>query len=119
MVTIPTEASVALDHFEYRVKRMVPLALMGRTSAEAILDQQARSCILLITHVVLGKRGAVLRVPDTWWDHTKERWFPAWALRRWPVQYREHEARLLLPYLPLPTTREWESVAVFAQDPKA
>jgi hypothetical protein len=26
--------------------------------------------------------------PLTWWDAVKERWFPAWALRRWPVRYR-------------------------------
>jgi hypothetical protein len=24
--------------------------------------------------------------PATWWQHLKQRWFPAWALRRWPVR---------------------------------
>jgi hypothetical protein len=23
--------------------------------------------------------------PTTWWDAVKQRWFPKWALRRWPV----------------------------------
>ncbi len=23
--------------------------------------------------------------PRDWWQHLKARWFPAWALRRWPV----------------------------------
>jgi hypothetical protein len=27
-------------------------------------------------------------VPKDWWQHFKQRWFPGWALRRWPVQYR-------------------------------
>ena len=25
--------------------------------------------------------------PVTWWDHFKERWFPGWALARWPAKY--------------------------------
>ncbi len=25
--------------------------------------------------------------PKTWWEHFKERWFPKWALKKWPVQY--------------------------------
>ena len=27
------------------------------------------------------------RWPADWWQHFKERWFPAWALKRWPVRY--------------------------------
>lgn len=25
--------------------------------------------------------------PTTWWDAVKARWFPAWALKRWPAVY--------------------------------
>lgn len=25
-------------------------------------------------------------VPADWWQHFKQRWFPAWALERWPVR---------------------------------
>ncbi len=25
--------------------------------------------------------------PKDWWDAFKDRWFPKWALRRWPVRY--------------------------------
>lgn len=24
--------------------------------------------------------------PADWWQHLKERWFPQWALKRWPVR---------------------------------
>ena len=27
--------------------------------------------------------------PADWWQATKERWFPAWWLRRWPVRYEK------------------------------
>lgn len=26
--------------------------------------------------------------PADWWEAVKERWFPTWALHRWPVRYR-------------------------------
>lgn len=29
------------------------------------------------------------RVPNDWWQHLKHRWFPKWALRRWPVLFRD------------------------------
>lgn len=28
-----------------------------------------------------------VRWPTTWWDAVKARWFPWWALRRWPAKY--------------------------------
>lgn len=40
---------------------------------------------------------AILTVeyPATWWQHFKQRWFPRWARRRWPVRMqtktREYE----------------------------
>ena len=26
--------------------------------------------------------------PADWWQAVKERWFPAWAKKRWPIKYR-------------------------------
>ena len=39
------------------------------------------------------------RYPDDWWQAFKERWFPAWAKKHWPIQYAEiHlEAKELYP----------------------
>ena len=27
--------------------------------------------------------------PSTWWQHFKQRWFPKWALAKWPVRKTE------------------------------
>lgn len=35
--------------------------------------------------------------PATWQDAFKERWFPGWARRRWPVRYRRIEVSELAP----------------------
>ena len=42
--------------------------------------------------------------PADWWQAFKERWFPAWVLKRWPVQYTEYvlRARELYPDVAMP-----------------
>jgi len=42
--------------------------------------------------------------PADWWQAFKERWLPAWAKRRWPVQYtiRILTARELYPKVVMP-----------------
>lgn len=37
--------------------------------------------------------------PSTWWDAFKERWFPEWAKKRWPVQYKTYEVAAFFPEL--------------------
>jgi hypothetical protein len=60
--------------------------------------------------------------PADWWQAFKDRWFPAWAKRRWPVGYVTVvlDARILYPELkislpdqphvliPSKTTERWE-----------
>lgn len=57
----------------------------------------------LMTHVwgEPDQEVVVEEVPLTWWDHLKQRWFPAWALNRWPVQHRQvtTTVRVLYPNL--------------------
>ena len=37
--------------------------------------------------------------PETWWDAFKDRWFPVWALNRWPATFRTYTAKALFPKL--------------------
>lgn len=41
------------------------------------------------------------KYPADWWQAFKERWFPDWAKKRWPVQYTTHkiDAFVLYPEL--------------------
>lgn len=42
--------------------------------------------------------------PADWWEASKERWFPGWLLRRWPVEYIKHhyDARYVFPDMEFP-----------------
>jgi hypothetical protein len=45
--------------------------------------------------------------PADWWQAFKDRWFPLWAKKRWPVQYRKYAlvAREMYPKVAFP---QWE-----------
>lgn len=43
----------------------------------------------------------ILQVPANWWEHFKQRWFPAWALERWPVLMKTYDAAVILPMVPI------------------
>jgi hypothetical protein len=49
-------------------------------------------------------RRVVIAVPRDWWQAVRQRWCPAWWLRRYPVLETTHvvESRMLLPEVPLP-----------------
>jgi hypothetical protein len=52
--------------------------------------------------------------PATWWDHVKERFFPAWLVRRFPIKYREEivEAIAMLPDLDLRIPSHQTTIAI-------
>ena len=52
------------------------------------------------------------RYPKDWKEAVKERFFPRWALTRWPVRYTEKvfDARVVYPMVALPLERHYISV---------
>lgn len=42
------------------------------------------------------------RWPKDWWQAFKERWFPSWALKRWPVEYEEIDIDEIVAYAVCP-----------------
>ena len=49
------------------------------------------------------------RVPADWWQAFKARWFPGWALHRWPVRERvlSLDASVFYPDIALPEAEHW------------
>lgn len=65
----------------------------ARTSADLFYDHVAHEFHLELSAIFFSApthvdNGEITRVPATWWDAFKERWFPAWLERRFPVQRR-------------------------------
>lgn len=61
-----------------------------RSSADIVNVPWCEDAIMRLRAFMLGEtlRSKTWRWPADWWQHFKERWFPAWARQRWPVVYQ-------------------------------
>ncbi|WP_230677522.1 hypothetical protein, partial [Streptococcus pneumoniae] len=50
--------------------------------------------------------------PSDWWQAFKERWFPMWARKKWPVKYTEEkmQANAYHPDLAIPDHQTFVSI---------
>lgn len=64
---------------------------MGNVRAQAIVDDEQKRLLIRMDSSILAmptKRITVKRQwPRDWWQSFRERWFPAWWLRKHPIQY--------------------------------
>lgn len=67
-------------------------------------DEALRHLVLQLQGHVWAEAPKSIRAeyPSTWWDAFKERWFPAWALEAYPVNYTilTLEGQIFYPRLP-------------------
>lgn len=60
-----------------------------------LFKRSGEELVIQLRSYVYGKKTHGLqeiRYPATWWDAVKLRWFPAWALKRWPARWVEYRA---------------------------
>ena len=58
-------------------------------------DGGERLCLLLDAYILgMPKERLQRRWPADWWQALRERWFPKWWLRRYPVRYEEIDVQL-------------------------
>lgn len=69
--------------------------LMNAATLDVTVDL-ALSCLVINLRTMIAanrvearQQSFTVRYPKTWWQAFKKRWFRDWALRRWPVVYRE------------------------------
>jgi hypothetical protein len=68
---------------------MLPRAeVIGRIG----IDCKTMDLLLSLETYVMGLPEKTIIIhekwPTDWWQALKERWWPRWALRRWPVEYK-------------------------------
>lgn len=61
----------------------------------------------------------IVEYPADWWQALKARWFPTWALRRWPVRKTRHKIDLKAIYPKLRLARPDEPYRVIVIDRKS
>lgn len=78
------------------------LEACGNLSIEVVVRDHMQALVVDIRAKIPFRDGNAARIPADWWEAVKERWAPAWALRRWPVRYRFLVPRAYYPGLRLP-----------------
>lgn len=91
---------VALERF----KRCAISYLADDFAIPAKIRLSLEECAATIRQDIFGKQleKVDVKYPADWWQAVKDRWFPEWAKRRWPVQYKRHfiDAKALYPTIP-------------------
>lgn len=77
-----------------------PEFLSDATIDARINEEVETLCVRLMTRVYSERIGNVaVSCPTDWWQHFKQRWFPGWALKRWPVvlDVQRFDVRAMFP----------------------
>ncbi len=77
---------------------VVPRYLMEQ-DFRALIPQAFDRMVLQINTMVAGERVQEIRYPADWWQALRERWFPGFWLKRFPVRYHEWHVDLLYPMI--------------------
>ena len=92
LFSMPEYKRYAADRIRLTASESIPLrAAMSRGTVEQHEDIFSQSIILQFRTWIHGMTKERVTVhetwPSDWWQAFKERWFPQWALRRWPVKH--------------------------------
>ncbi len=87
--------TIDLERVLLSVAKSLPLREIDAdncTLTQAYLES-VHSMLLRLDSYVLAMPKQMISIhrkwPKDWWQAFRERWFPHWWLRRWPVQYEE------------------------------
>jgi hypothetical protein len=66
------------------------------------VDHLTRNIVFAFNAFIAGEKLRTITYPTTWWDAVKERWFPEWALKKWPVNRTCFQIDALYPEMAIP-----------------
>lgn len=92
----PSVEVVRLQIERYRIQHMIPESEIEFSVSRQGDSHALRSFILTAERKlgkIEGKHREIVCWPRDWWQHLKQRWFPKWALKWWPVILASKEFR--------------------------
>jgi hypothetical protein len=101
--------SISMETIRYEMERFSASVMFDPSVLESMRLERSdfaqrmsnQMAYRLLGSVAMWRKQRVLEVPANWWEHLKERWFPQWALKRWPVLTRHYDAGVILPRVPV------------------
>ena len=94
-----------MERFRFAFQKFLPdVQVFKAVSIESVYDNMMQGFAYQLRYEVLGQEldERIVSYPADWWQAFRDRWFPAWWLRRWPIRHREVRMRLLGLYPQIP-----------------
>lgn len=100
----PTFESITLEKMNYTVSRRISRQEMNiaNINLEGYMDHVSRDLVINLTAAIASKDLPGVKFPSDWKESFKERWFPEWLLKKYPVKYTEYTAKALYPDIAIP-----------------
>jgi len=89
-----------LERFKVVVRKALTvdeLVSLDNVELTSKYDDILQALVLELRAYLASERLSGIKYPKDWWQAFKERWFPKWLLKRYPVQYHEAHVRAFYP----------------------
>jgi hypothetical protein len=86
----PLEVTTVLKRRVHMAALRVPDAERLQIEASSMRDHALECVVIRLRTSVFGRKLSEISVsyPADWWQAFKDRWFPTWAKKRWPVEMK-------------------------------
>ena len=100
------EIQVHLESFYATCRGSIPELAQQKDAWRLMVDYMGEDLVATVREFIPTVKLASVSYPATWWDAFKERWAPAWFLRRWPASYSTFDAAAFYPAMPIHLIRK-------------
>ena len=109
--------TITVDYIRFAQQLRLSEEFVQDVKFDVFQDPRTAQTILNFHRKIPAVCGPDVRVPLTWWDHFKQRFFRGYLRNRFPICYQTYQAREYLPDLPQPIREKagTTSFASFAQ----
>ena len=97
----PDIRTVTLEKLKFAMQQAISNELLNaHVDVQEHIDWMTDQAVVSIRGFIWAEtlESETFQWPADWWQAFKERWFPAWAKRRWPVQYERHKLDVKAAY---------------------
>lgn len=91
-----------LEKFHIRARRYISKEILAMSKIEIsdAIDEAIDCLVIDLTSFVYSQKIREIKYPFDWLEAFKERWFPKWLLKKYPVQYTVYDLKRFYPEIP-------------------
>jgi len=98
----PKLNKVELEFLDFYVREAIDVEKIAlyKTGTRVFYEERFYAMVLEMKACVLHEPQDeyVISWPENWWEHFKDRWFPKWAKKKWPIKREAHRIKISLLY---------------------